>query len=326
MKETDRHRIDVDDLDDWVLSDRIYEKAVFIQTLVLIGILIFGMNTFGFERHADQKQNLLENFLYYLLLVGAMALVPPLYRLLFAHKKTQAQKDLEATEPGEYKDGLTDYYRLNGLLPPTRWQNVALVVFFAIMLFDLFYLNAWVKNQQLVWQPAWVDGILDWMRNHLNTPPMNVGWDIFDLDIKDSEYLAKRFSNEQAFLASPLADSMMLFQFWRFISFGGQLYCFALVTWNMMDWLGMEYVNPKNIETDGQFLWISFISIFICLMIIIPYFMMTVIVSDVTGLMMLSNEYRSASIKFYSAFFIFTLFSLKLWQGWFIYWKRQFSA
>ena len=29
MKETDRHRIDVDDLGDWVLSDRIYEKTVF---------------------------------------------------------------------------------------------------------------------------------------------------------------------------------------------------------------------------------------------------------------------------------------------------------
>ena len=48
MKETDRHRIDVDDLGDWVLSDRIYEKAVFIQTLMLIGILILGMNTFWF--------------------------------------------------------------------------------------------------------------------------------------------------------------------------------------------------------------------------------------------------------------------------------------
>ena len=56
MKETDRHRIDVDDLGDWVLSDRIYEKTVFIQTLMLIGILVLGMNTFGFERHADQKQ------------------------------------------------------------------------------------------------------------------------------------------------------------------------------------------------------------------------------------------------------------------------------
>ena len=325
MKETDRHRIDVDDLGDWVLSDRIYEKAVFIQTLMLIGILILGMNTFGFEIHADQKQNLLENFLYYLLLVGAMALVPPLYRMLFARKKTQTQKDLEATEPGEYRDDLTDYYRLNGLLPPTRWQNMALVAAFAIMLFELFYLNAWVKNLQLVWQPAWVDSIIAWVKHHINTPPLNVDWDLFDLEMKDSE-LVKLFPPEQIFLNSPLSNSFLLFHFWRFVSYGIFFFCWCIVIWRAVDWLGMERINPKNIETDTQFLLISFISLFLSLMIIVPIYPMMLIVSSFTSDMILSNEYWLHGISVNGIMIPLGIVSLKLWNGWFIYWKRQFSA
>jgi len=32
------------------------------------------------------------------------------------------------------------------------------------MLFDLFYLNAWMKEGMLVWQPEWVNSIIAWVK------------------------------------------------------------------------------------------------------------------------------------------------------------------
>ena len=84
-----------------------YGKAIIYETLMLVCILYLGMKTFGFERHIAQKQNLLENFLYFLLLVLVMSCVPWIYRKVFARKKKPIEEELKTIAAGEYKNDLT---------------------------------------------------------------------------------------------------------------------------------------------------------------------------------------------------------------------------
>jgi len=74
------------------------------------------------------------------------------------------------------------------------------------MLFDLFYLNAWMKEGMLVWQPEWVNSIIAWVKNHTNTPPLNIDRDLFTLKISGTAF-QKFFANEQEFMNAPLMDT-----------------------------------------------------------------------------------------------------------------------
>ena len=301
-----------------------YGKAIVYETLMLVCILYLGMKTFGFERHIAQKQNLLENFLYFLLLALAMSCVPWIYRQVFARKKTPIEEELKTIAAGEYKNDLITLYRDNDYLLPPRKQHIALVTAFVIMLFDLFYLNAWMKEGMLVWQPEWVNSIIAWVKNYTNTPPLNIDRDIFDLDISGTAF-QKFFANEQEFMNAPLMDTFFLFQFWRFISYGIFLLCWCIILWKNLDNYGMEHLDPRNIQSDGQFLLVSFISLFFCFGLIwIPLFVMSDIATEMTGLMVLDNAHWLAGLKILLTATLFNIISLKLWQGWFIYWKRQF--
>lgn len=87
----------------------------------------------------------------------------------------------------------------------------------------------------------------------------------------------------------------------------------------------MERLDPRNIQSDGQFLLVSFISLFFCFGLIwIPLFVMSDIATEMTGLMVLDNAHWLAGLKILLTATLFNIISLKLWQGWFIYWKRQF--
>ena len=114
-------------------------------------------------------------------------------------KKTPIEEELESIEAGEYKNDLIKLYRDSDYLLPPRKQQIALVTAFVIMLFELFYLNAWMKEGILVWQPEWVNSIIAWVKSHTNTPPLNIDRDIFDLDISDTPF-KQFFANEQEFM------------------------------------------------------------------------------------------------------------------------------
>ena len=315
--------MDIDEFKETPL-EATYGQAIFYETLMLVCILYLGMKTFGFERHADQKQNLLENFLYFLLLVLMMSLVPWLYRQIFARKKTPIEEELESIEAGEYKNDLIKLYRDSDYLLPPRKQQIALVTAFVIMLFELFYLNAWMKEGILVWQPEWVNSIIAWVKSHTNTPPLNIDRDIFDLDISDTPF-KQFFANEQEFMNSPLMDTFFLFQFWRFISYGVFLLCWCILLWRILDNGGMERLDPRNIQSDGQFLLVSFISLFFCFgLVLVPLPIMLYIANEMTGLMILDNAHWLEGLKMLLMLTLLNIISLKLWQGWFIYWKRQF--
>ena len=87
------------------------------------------------------------------------------------------------------------------------------------------------------------------------------------LDLKGSIF-ATQFADEQAFLASPLGDVALVFEFWRTLSFFPILAALIILLWKPIDWLGMSRLDPRYINGVGKFIWCSVISLFMFLMLV----------------------------------------------------------
>lgn len=308
-------------------SYRMYEEFIFAYTLILVGFLYLGMQTFGFEISSfSPAENLAINFVWYLVIATGMYFTPFLHRYFFhKHGKNRQQKiqeKINTIEDLQTREELQNYYVVNGRLPPNRRQIWALIILFWILLFELFFIHAWVKGEDhhLVWQPFWVDAIWQWMSGHVNFPPLNIDRDIFMIDMENTIF-AGSYINEQALLNTPLAKSGFIFHFWRILTFIPILLCLYIILVQAIDWLGMTKINPANIHGVGEFIWSS-LATFVLLLITLGILSTLSLILEFSMPTVLGNSIWLNKIGFYMMMFVNILLFLKLVYGWGIFWKH----
>ncbi len=332
---------------EWMASNRLYEEYLFFYVIILSVITAIGYYTFGFEIDGwTQAQNLAINFLLYAVLLVLLFLTPTWYNLIYdliwgrqarldkeegglgrlinSYEDATLRRDIQqlCEEDPTFHQELRQIFEDRGEMPLNRKQVIALIVLFCFFNFELFFINAWVKGEDyhLVWQPDWVNAIIDWMRSHLNTPPLHIDRDIFYFDLSDSKFT--RFESEDNLLSTRFADSGLFFHFWRFISCPVYLIIYIILLWRPMNWLGMSRVDPKNIQSVGRFLIVAFVSIFM-LLFLLAHEMISRNVLYLSFPMVLGKEMWLHS-QGANIYYVLTIIALKFLIGWFHFWKNVF--
>lgn len=242
----------------WMASERLYEEYLFFYVLILVFWAAVGYFSFGFEIEGySQPENLFVNFLLFLLLATAMALTPLWYRLIFgtharlARRTQEIYEQVEKIEDEEKRKTILRYLEQDGALPPRKLQKWCLILLGWCAIFELFFISAWVKDLQLIWQPEWIKSIIAWMENHINTPPLNQDRKFFYITIDSNNFLSKFFSSEKEFLESSYGSSVMVFHFFRFFENCIILFCLCILLWDLSDWLGMKRVVPRTVNINS---------------------------------------------------------------------------
>lgn len=282
----------------WMASNRLYENYVFAYVLILSAWVILGLLTFGFELDGYSLQaNLLFNFLWFLALALLAALTPLWHRLIWGKKaaahnrREEIEHAAQSIKDESLRADVMQYVAANGGLPPNRLQIWALIFMACYFLFELFFISAWVKDWALVWQPAWVEGMIDWVRSHTSLPP-HESYKLFEVTFgghdssNEEQFIARQFGSEQAFLDSSLGRVALLFHFLRVIIFFPMLGAWMIVFWQVLGWTGMNRLNPSAIGGIKSFLWLAFISFFMILMTYACYLILIEDVSYKVGMVM----------------------------------------
>lgn len=318
----------------WMASNRLYESYLFVYILILSAWVILGLFTFGFEINGyTLKENLAFNFAYFGLLAFFAALTPQLHRLIwgknagFEQRRAEIEAKAQAIADKQLREAVFHHLESDGGLPPNHWQVRALIFLAWYFLFELFFISAWVKDLSLVWQPAWVDGIIDWVRNNTTITSRFTTDSLFTVGFGghgDSEFekiAAKMFSNdEQAFLNSPFGDVALLFHFLRAITFIPMVAAWIIIFWQWLGWTGMNRLNPSHIGSVKSFLWLAFISFF---MVLLMMSISAVFVEDIGFKVgMVINKVTWMRSFWMNACFIFILIGLSLSIGWLFFWKN----
>ena len=261
----------------WITSNRLYEDNLFYYALIIFGWFCVGFFTLGFELSGfTAQQNLFFNFVWYGLLCLGMAFAPFWYRLFFGKTTTQKraiaiQAQIDAITDETEKQAILDYMQNDGQLPMRSAQRLALVFLGGYYLFEIFFILAWTKEHTLVWQPDWVLTIIEWIRSHINLPPIHVDLKLFLLDIHSSidKLLHTMYATETEFLNSEFGKATLLFHFFRAFGFFPILFSFYLLFSQFISYNGMNKLKTIKISLWQQlknFLWLSFLTFFMLLM------------------------------------------------------------
>jgi membrane protein len=260
---------------EWMMSERLYEEYLFFYILVILFWVAIGFFCFGFEvTGLSAAQNLLLNFILFLLLATLSAFPAFWYDLVFGknarlNKRTRnIDKKLAEIADEQKREVIKKYLAQDGQLPPRRLQKFALIFLGWCLLFELFLVNAWIKNMHLVWQPDWVNGIIDWVARNtddLSDKNRTLGFNgkIFLSNIESNDmFLA--LSSSKDFFKSNFGNAVLFFSFWRAIIFFFVLYALYVLLWSALDWLGLKELDPNNAHTTRKFLYcimVLFISV-----------------------------------------------------------------
>lgn len=214
----------------WMASERLYEEYLFFYRLIIIFWGFIGLFSFGFELSSySLQQNLFFNFIWFLALTIAMAFTPIWYRLFFGRKSRlqrrseKTQQQIEAIKDPIKREAIKQHIANDGGLAPRTLQKWSLIFLGWCALFEMFFVSSWVKDLALVWQPEWVNSVINWVRANTNVPPLNVDRKLFlvklSSDDSSSAMLKEMFGNEQVFLTSAFGGACLLYHAWHVLSF-----------------------------------------------------------------------------------------------------------
>ncbi len=268
-----------DTLQDWLVSNRLYEDNLFYYALIILVWFFIGFCFLGFEINGySQTQNLFFNFVFYLFICAMMALCPFWFKLFFGKTHTakreqelqQALDDLDEYDRAEVEAELLHTGGL-AMRPVQRWALVFLGSYF---LFEVFFISAWVKDLALVWEPKWASMLIEWVRANTNLPPLNVDRKLFLLKIHSSsdELLRTMYATETEFLDSDFGKSSLLFHFIRALNFPLIFISTYLIFSKIIGWSGankfkMHYQKIRFFDNIKNFLWLSFLMFFLLIML-----------------------------------------------------------
>ncbi len=325
-----------DNIYQWMRSNRIYEGYIFSYMGLLVAWGLLGLFTFGFEIDGyTQKENLVFNFCWFLVIAVFMALSPSAYRL-FKNKTTHIEfhreRIIEATQSVNdevLKQDIIRHLETDGGLPPNRLQIWALIGIAWYYLFELFFIGAWIKDLTLVWQPEWVDVLISWVKDNTTITPYFTADSIFSFsfdrhgDSDNEEIIAQMFKgDEQAFLHSSFGDVAIVFHLIKAIGFFPLLAAWIIVSWQLLGWTGMNNLDTSNVKSIRSFLWLSFISFFMIFMAVgafdIFFIDLTYTAGSAMGLAYWVKDF------WLNIAFLFTIVAIRLTVGWLFFWKKLF--
>ena len=245
----------------WLDNEGLYKESLLIYLAIICFWIVLGYYTLGFEVSIyNAQQNLLLNFIYFLLLCTAILLTPFWYSLFFITPATKIKlknKILLAVCQIENKAlaiSVKEYLINNGELPRRNYQKIALYFLGCYFLFEIFYISAWVKNFQLIWEPSLVKSIVTWMIDNTSFPSEENGSvKLFSISLERK--VISGLVTEKEFLFSKAGDSVLLFNFFRVLFFIPMLVSFSILLWDFFDAAGLEVLKPYNANSVKSFLW-----------------------------------------------------------------------
>lgn len=315
-----------DTLQDWLVSNRLYEDNLFYYTLIILVWFFIGFCFLGFEINGySQTQNLFFNFVFYLFICAMMALCPFWFKLFFAKTHTakreqelqQALDDLDEYDRAEVK---AELFHTGGLAmrPVQRWALVFLGSYF---LFEVFFISAWVKDMALVWEPKWASMLIEWVRANTDfVSDEGVNYQLFSVYLSGRiPELNQLYSSEREFLASDFGGATALFQVVRSSCFLLLLGAFATIIWRPLDWLGGLSVDPRNIHSVGSFIFSSVATLAMTLLFLGFIFYIKSLSSSAKLLFGATYWLEQFSWNFA---FVFAILAIKFIYGWFLFWRN----
>lgn len=314
---------------------RQYERYIFFYFVIMCFWLWLAAYTFShykntaFAAHFSPPQNLALGFVCYLFFAAMIALTPYWYRLtLHSFTGTKQREEHiwqmleEADSYGAY-EALYDLFRQNGEFPPSFKQTLALMGIFWILMFELLILYGWIENFILVWQPDWLINGAQWVIDNTGV----IGDKPSTLFKWEPKGKVENWSEKvQEMLKEPYGRTLGAVHLWILFSYPLLIACFGKVLWQMLDWLGLERMNPRNIRSAGKFLWLSFLSPFMLALLYAPtMYIFFLEEGALIKLAILSKRDISlwfSTLALYLGHIIFCICSIKFFGGWFQFWRR----
>lgn len=245
------------------LKNILYSEYFNHYILMMCAIFWLGSQTLGFELSGfSPHQNLLLNFLWYVLLVILIFGCPMIHRfvteLLFPKSYLTAQNFIASINDDNLKKIFIEYYEEYGKLPPNHIRNGALAILFCIWLFEVFFVYAWVKGvgveKTLIWQPDWLQKVGVWISNNSHIEPFS-HLDEPKLFIFGSAY-AEYSASE--LLHKPIANATFVLHFFRLCFLLPIGACLSIVLWHFLFAYGASELEHKQKKGSvGGKIWVG---------------------------------------------------------------------
>lgn len=315
---------------DWMRSNRLYEESLFFYLLIIAFWVFVGLFTLGFELEGNnQVQNLAYNFYHFLALAGCMALTPVIYKLIFNRGSIQKRTDeinekLATIADPVQRNAIQNHLANTGALAPRRLQTWALVFLGWCCLFEIFFISSWVKDLALVWQPEWVNAVIEWVRVNTTLPPLNEDRKVFLLDIKGTPVseietvIKNTYESDRIFLDSPFGKTCLFYHAWHALSFFPILIASIICLWQLIGWTGASNLESK--KGIKGYLWLIVITFFMTLMffgaLLALFLAITYRAGSVTGLAGWIHNF------WINIGYVFIIITIRLYVNWFVFFKN----
>lgn len=315
-----------DAIQDWLISNRLYEDNLFYYALIICFWFFIGFVFLGFELQGfSLQQNLFFNFIYYLIICTMMALCPFWFKLFFSKTHTAKREQELHTHLDELDDEdrqeVIDYLTHTGGLAMRPAQRWALIFLGSYFLFEVFFISAWVKDMALVWEPRWASVLIEWVRANTDfVSDEGVNHQLFSVYLSHREVeLNQLYASEREFLASSFGGATALFQVFRSFCSPLILFAFATIIWRPLDWLGGLSVDPRNIHSVGSFIFSSIATLAMTLLFLGFIFYIKSLSSSAKLLFGAIYWLEQFSWNFA---FVFAILAIKFIYGWFVFWRN----
>ena len=319
----------------WLSSESLFEENLFFYFLVNGVWYLLGLFTLGFTISGiDAETNLLMNFIWLLCLCAAVCFPAFWYRLVFGKNAylfradQRLQKALQEFDK-EYGDEVSQEEMVkwldnNGYTLLKRRHTLALSFLFMVALFDVFYIEAWMRNLALVWQPEWVNACIDWMKSNLALPPIHESRKFFYLyfSTNDERIFTQMFGSEAAFIQTPFGHAALFYHFIRTLLFIPIMAALCVLLWQPLLYLGGGKRYPPFIRGVKDFIGASLWSIVMGFFLAVSVWAILCKTTFFTPILFdIRIGFNTLHLQ---GMYLFAALPTQFFIGWLIFWKRVF--
>ena len=314
---------------EWIASSHLYEENLFFYFLINLVWYFIGVVTLGFKVSGlNTTSNLLLNFMWCVCLWAAVCFPDFWYRLILGEdaylfrEEEKFQDILDVIQDEESREEAAAYLEESSSRLMRRSEILALGFLFMVLLFDVFYCTAWVKNLALVWQPDWVTACINWVKSNLALPPIYQKWDLFTLDYA-SDYsgtgrmLTEKFGDEFQFIQTPFSNTLFFYHFIRCVLFVPIVAALSYVLWQPMQLMGNSDKDPANIRSIMGFIRTCAWSI------VMGFFLVLASLTLITDITRFAEYILFAKgIGVITVMYFFIALPVRFFAGWLVFFKR----
>lgn len=313
-------------IQDWIMSNRLYEVHIFYYTLIVAFWVIVGFVSLGFEIGSfSSTQNLLLNFIWYLtvclLMITSLIMFCNTYEAnKYKRYLDTLEREIEEKLTNEEKEIVWDLIQEQGHTLPTNPQRYAMLFLGCYALFELFVVSAWIRDMTLVWQPDWVLGIIEWVKSNSTVVSVSAsGGSFFSFNafITKGNLLYDYYQDGMIFLNSELGKSAMFVSFIKLISFVPIVFSLCLVFWKIFGWIsGNHLIHRASSEVWG-FIWVSSLVLFMSFVMFVGIFAIIVGMNlDIKILPIISGKQGWLDVFGWNALYVCYVFGLHILCRW----------